>query len=101
MLTIWFSQKLKNLTELNNPLFNISSISNSYFFKISYLPYLTHEDDEKNQKIPTLSSWIVSSFTNTKLEIQLNFTNPLLVSSNVQGKDQIEILFKFPQIFQS
>ena len=49
---------------------------------------------------PELEEWFITSFENNKIEIFLNFTNPIYVSSSDE-KDEIRVKVKEPFIFQS
>ena len=63
------------------------------------------EDNEESLKnnqtqvLPKLESWKFEEFTNKKLKIRLNFSNPLLVSQSDLGKDNIFLSIINPEIF--
>ena len=66
----------------------------SSLLNISFTPdYESYEQNIYAGEAPQLISWNVTSWTWFYLEIKLNFTRPLQISSQTSRKDQIEIEF--------
>lgn len=48
--------------------------------------------------IPVLEDWYINEFTNTKMVVALNFSNPIYVSSG-DIKDELKVTVKNPYIY--
>ena len=75
---------------------NLTSISKSAFFEVVYKCNV----DENSPKMPLLTKWLVSEFTDTRVKFQLFFENPLYVSTG-EIPDTVTITFAQPLIFVS
>jgi hypothetical protein len=63
-----------------NPL-QLEDLQTPEFITINYTSFLNLSDERStNQTIPKLNSWKVVEFSEAYLKIQLNFSNPELVS---------------------
>ena len=78
------------LNYVKNKILKLTFTSNMWLF--------VDEDPKIVEKIPELVSWEFSSFTSYDLKLQLQFSNPLYVSS-METRDSIDIDFLNPMLF--
>lgn len=92
-IDMMFSEYLEEPQEISEHL-NLTYLSTpDLFMNVSYIPY-----DKKQTYKSELTGWEVIAFTKSKLTLQLNFSEPLLVSSSIYP-DQIEFKINEPRIF--
>ena len=93
-MKIYFSEKLKSLDEL------MQGTKRSLKEDFLEITYVSHQEGNCTPLRPALVDWYISKFTNYQLEVFLNFTNPLFVSSS-EVQDEISVRVKNPYVFQS
>lgn len=68
----------------------ITEIFNETIIEITLKPYKHQENQNSNKKI---SSWEVVNLTSNEMMIQVNFTDPSLISPKIAEEDKIAIVF--------
>ena len=95
MMRIFFSEKLKSLAELMQG--SKRNLKESSLLEINYKT-MVEPNGKCAQKIPVLVDWFITNFDNFQLEIFLNLTHPVYVSSE-EERDQISIRVNNPHLF--
>ena len=90
-MTIEFSELLKTFKELNQRRLSESFVD---------ISYLSNVDNRCSSIRPAMKGWFVTRFESDKLQVFLNFTNPLYVSSS-DISDEINIKVEMNYVFQS
>ena len=69
-------------------------------FNLTYTPSkATQENLQESDSDPEIESWNVESVTNTKIVMQVDFSNPSKVSSTRSDKDKINLEIIKPELF--
>ena len=96
-ITVQFSESLRSMDQMKG--LNLTMISNEFMFEVDYKTYV---DDQYvgEESVPELLDWQVIFFGSNYMKFKLDFSNPLLVSTG-EEKDQLDIYFKFSDLFNS
>ena len=66
---------------------------------VSYYSFVEPDEFTPASKVPALKAWSFTNFTSHHLVLQLNFSNPLYVSSSTTDKDQVSLEIMNHKIF--
>jgi len=88
-VSLSFSEELHAITELEDKTWTLPAINaiNEKVLQLTYLPASSSE--VASSKVPELSSWQFTEFTEQGLKIAVSFTHPLYVASG--GRDGLDI----------